>query len=59
VSVIEISYYTDPCCPWSWALEPALRRLGHEFGSSLRFTYVMSGMAREFRGAQQLVGESL
>ncbi|MGB0092047.1 MAG: hypothetical protein WBP81_05885 [Solirubrobacteraceae bacterium] len=35
MAVVHVHYFTDPCCPWSWALEPA------------RFTYVMAGMARE------------
>jgi predicted DsbA family dithiol-disulfide isomerase len=46
VAVIHVSYYTDPACPWSWAAEPWRRRLQYEFGDELRFTYVMSGLAR-------------
>jgi putative protein-disulfide isomerase len=41
-------YYTDPACPWSWALEPSLRKLSWELGNALEITYVMCGMAREF-----------
>ncbi len=59
MSAIHVRYYTDPFCPWSWALEPALRRLVHDFGDGLRFTYVMGGMAREFGAVEPLVGESL
>ena len=44
-----MTYYTDPACPWSWAAEPGLRRLMVEFGADLRITYVMGGLAREFR----------
>ncbi|PZS14356.1 MAG: hypothetical protein DLM64_01805, partial [Solirubrobacterales bacterium] len=47
VGVVQVSYYTDPLCPWSWALEPALRKLVQDHGQSLRFNYVMCGMARE------------
>ena len=43
-----MTYYTDPACPWSWAAEPALRRLQAEFGDGLTITYVMGGLAREF-----------
>jgi hypothetical protein len=28
MAVIHVHYYTDPACPWSWAMEPTLRRLG-------------------------------
>ncbi len=46
---MHVTYFTDPACPWSWAAEPALRRLQVEFGDELSFTYVMGGLAREFR----------
>jgi predicted DsbA family dithiol-disulfide isomerase len=52
VSDIDATVYTDPACPWSWALEPALRRLVGEFGDRLRVRYVMAGMAREFGDPQ-------
>jgi putative protein-disulfide isomerase len=44
MAVVHTRYYTDPSCPWSWALEPSLRRLQTEFGQSLRIEYVMAGM---------------
>jgi predicted DsbA family dithiol-disulfide isomerase len=47
VNVVQVRYYTDPACPWSWALEPALRKLMQEFAERLRFRYVMCGMLRE------------
>lgn len=47
MNVVQVRYYTDPACPWSWALEPALRRLMQEFAEGLRFRYVMCGMLRE------------
>ncbi|HSD76537.1 MAG TPA: DsbA family protein [Solirubrobacteraceae bacterium] len=37
---------TDPADPWSWAAEPAVRRLTVEFGDELAITYVMGGFAR-------------
>jgi putative protein-disulfide isomerase len=49
VGAVHVTYYTDPACPWSWAAEPGLRRLQAEFGDSLEITYVMGGLAREFR----------
>jgi len=59
MAVVHTRYYTDPACPWSWALEPALARLLHEFDDGLRFTYVMCGIARDFGDLQQVVGEML
>jgi putative protein-disulfide isomerase len=49
VGAVHVTYFTDPACPWSWAAEPALRRLFVEFGADVRITYVMVGLAREFR----------
>jgi predicted DsbA family dithiol-disulfide isomerase len=48
VTQVNVNCFTDPVCPWSWALEPALRRLLEEFAGSLRITYVMCGMVREW-----------
>jgi predicted DsbA family dithiol-disulfide isomerase len=45
--VVSVSYYTDPACPWSWAAEPAVRKLMVQFGDSLAWTFVMGGLARE------------
>jgi len=45
---LGVRYYTDPACPASWAVEPALRRLILEFGTDLSITYVMGGLARQF-----------
>lgn len=59
ITVVHTYYYTDPACPWSWALEPALRKLSHELAGSLAVRYVMVGMARQFGDASPLVGEML
>lgn len=45
---VEVRYYTDPACSWSWASEPKLRRLMWEFGDGLRFRWVMGGLARSY-----------
>jgi putative protein-disulfide isomerase len=45
---VEVRFYTDPACAWSWGAEPQLRRLIWEFGDGLRFTWVMGGLARSF-----------
>lgn len=44
---VEVDYFTDPADPWSWAAEPALRRLDVEFGDEVGITYVMAGLARQ------------
>lgn len=46
MAVVRVSYYTDPACPTSWAVEPWRRRLQWDFADDLRFTYVMTGLAR-------------
>jgi predicted DsbA family dithiol-disulfide isomerase len=48
---IEVTYYTDPGCSWSWGSEPKLRKLMWEFGDRLRFRWVMGGLAREYGDA--------
>lgn len=57
--MVHTYYYTDPACPWSWALEPALRKLAVEFGESLVLRHVMCGMAREVGDTTHLVSEML
>jgi predicted DsbA family dithiol-disulfide isomerase len=61
MAVVHTYYYTDPMCPWSWALEPALRRLSVEFAGSFEVTFVMCGMARELSSgdAGSVVSEML
>jgi predicted DsbA family dithiol-disulfide isomerase len=57
--MVRLTYYTDPACPWSWASEPALRRLQMEFGTELQITYVMAGMARELDDPLQVLHDTL
>ena len=44
---VEVRYYTDPACSWSWGAEPQLRRLMWEFDGELSFAWVMAGLARQ------------
>jgi predicted DsbA family dithiol-disulfide isomerase len=51
---VQVRFYTDPACPWSWAGEPALRRLMWEFEGELEFVWVMGGLARSYEKADLL-----
>jgi predicted DsbA family dithiol-disulfide isomerase len=52
---VEVIYYTDPGCPWSWAAEPVLRRIQAEFADSVAITYVMAGLAREISDPHEML----
>ncbi|MEI6947018.1 DsbA family protein [Paraflavisolibacter sp. H34] len=41
---VEIVYYTDPLCCWSWAFEPHWQRLRHDYGGTFRYRYCMGGL---------------
>lgn len=41
---LEMIYYTDPLCCWSWAFEPQWRRFLYEFRGKIRYRYCMGGM---------------
>jgi predicted DsbA family dithiol-disulfide isomerase len=41
---ITITYYTDPLCCWSWAMEPHIRKLQYEFAGSITWRYCMGGL---------------
>lgn len=41
---VEITFYTDPLCCWSWAFEPQWRRLQYEFQEVFICRCVMSGL---------------
>jgi predicted DsbA family dithiol-disulfide isomerase len=45
---VQVRFYTDPACPWSWAAEPTLRRLMWEFEGELDFVWVMGGLTRSY-----------
>ena len=48
---VQVRFYTDPACPWSWNAEPALRRLMWEFEGELEFVWVMGGLTRSYEHA--------
>jgi protein-disulfide isomerase-like protein with CxxC motif len=45
---IRVRFITDPACPCSWSVEPAVRKLMVEFGEELQWTWVMGGLARSY-----------
>jgi predicted DsbA family dithiol-disulfide isomerase len=45
---IQVEYYTDPLCSWSWALEPHWRRLQEELRGRLSWRYRMGGMLADW-----------
>lgn len=45
---LQVRYYTDPACSWSWGAEPLLRRLLWEFEGELELVLVMGGLARRY-----------
>jgi predicted DsbA family dithiol-disulfide isomerase len=51
---VQIRFYTDPACPWSWAGEPAIRRLMWEFEGEIEFAWVMGGLGRSYESANLL-----
>ena len=44
MGAVHAWYYTDPASPWSWAIEPHVRRLTVELEGQLELTYVMGGI---------------
>jgi len=44
MSQLQITYYTDPLCSWSWAFEPQWRRLRDTFGEQITWSYCMGGL---------------
>jgi putative protein-disulfide isomerase len=44
--MVSVAYHTDPACPWSWALEPTVRKLMVDFADGLEWTFVMGGLGR-------------
>lgn len=41
---MEVEYYTDPLCCWSWAFEPQWRRLRFEYSGKVKWRYIMGGL---------------
>ena len=42
--LIEVDYFTDPICSWSWAMEPQIARLRVALGARARWRLRLMGM---------------
>jgi putative protein-disulfide isomerase len=54
VDSAAVTIFTDPYCPWSWAVEPHLRRLEVEFGDRVRPSFVIVGLHRRIEDPEKL-----
>jgi len=50
--LVEIEYFTDPLCCWSWAMEPQWRRVRFEFDGRVCWRYRMGGMIADWNSYQ-------
>src|SRR4051812_40504790 len=48
MAIVNIVYYTDPLCCWSWAFEPQWKRLQYEFGSQLSWHNCLGGLLQSW-----------
>jgi putative protein-disulfide isomerase len=46
---VEITYYTDPLCCWSWAMEPQWRKLLRNYHHEISWRYVMGGLLPDWK----------
>ena len=47
--LVEIIYYTDTLCCWSWAFEPQWRRLQYELQEKLSVRYCLGGLIANWK----------
>ena len=45
---VKLIYYTDPICSSCWGIEPQLRKLKLEYGSSFEIEYRMGGLLKDW-----------
>jgi predicted DsbA family dithiol-disulfide isomerase len=45
---ILVTYYTDPLCCWSWALQPHWKKLTEDYAHLIQWRYVMCGMIQDW-----------
>ncbi len=47
-AAVEVEYFTDPLCAWSWAFEQPWRQLRAALGERLRWRYRMGGLIADW-----------
>lgn len=47
---LQVVYYTDPLCCWSWAFETVWQQFKTTYGSQLAIRYCMGGMLQQWQG---------
>ncbi len=47
--LVQVEYFTDPLCSWSWAFEVQWRRLRYECAERLSWRYRMGGLIASWR----------
>ena len=60
-SVIHVTHFSDPGCPWAWSAGPALATLQWRYGGQLAWRHVMIGLAEtgEVYEARGYTGEAM
>lgn len=48
IKSIKVVYFTDPICSSCWGIEPQLRKLKLEYGSSIEIEYRMGGLLKDW-----------
>jgi putative protein-disulfide isomerase len=46
---VEVTYFTDPLCSWSWAFEAVWRRLRYELADRIAWRYVLGGLIPDWQ----------
>jgi predicted DsbA family dithiol-disulfide isomerase len=44
-TIVDVTHYTDPGCPWAYSAEPAFTALRYRYGTGLRWRMVVIGLS--------------
>src|SRR4051794_35406063 len=44
MTVVQVTHFSDPGCPWAWSASPALAALRWRYGNQLQWRHVMIGL---------------